>query len=198
MPPSPTAGRARVLEAAVDVFADLGFHGTTTRDIALRAGLSPAALYTYFRSKEEALFEVTRLGHESVLSLTQEASSSQISPTARLYAVTAAFVDWHATHHRRARAINNDLRALTPEHFTEINTMRQQIKAIFVRIIHAGVSDASMTSTDAELDATAIISLGVDLGRWYHSDGPWTPALIAQRYATHSLDMVGAQHQAAE
>jgi AcrR family transcriptional regulator len=197
MPTTITAGRSRVLEAAADVFADLGFHGTTTRDIALRAGLSPAALYAHFRSKEEALFEVTRLGHEAVLSLMQEASSSEVSPPARLYAVTRDFVDWHATNHRRARAINYDLSALAPEHFAVINAMRHEIKGVFVRIIQAGVDGGTMMATDPELEATAMISLGVDLGRWYHSDGSWTPVMIADRYANLALDLVGASREGA-
>ena len=40
-------GAGRLLEAAVAAFADRGFHGTTTRDIATAAGLSPAAVYVH-------------------------------------------------------------------------------------------------------------------------------------------------------
>ena len=68
-PTGPTAGRARtdardrLLEAAVDSFAARGFHGTTTRDIAAAAGMSPAALYVHHRSKEDLLHLIARTGH---------------------------------------------------------------------------------------------------------------------------------------
>ena len=45
----------RLFEAAADAFAAKGFHATTTRDIASRAGLSPAGVYVHFASKEEIL-----------------------------------------------------------------------------------------------------------------------------------------------
>lgn len=41
------------MEAAADAFAAKGFHATTTRDIAGRAGLSPAGVYVHFASKED-------------------------------------------------------------------------------------------------------------------------------------------------
>ena len=50
----PAAGerRAQILRAAMDCFAARGFRGTTTRDIATRVGITEAALYRHFPSKE--------------------------------------------------------------------------------------------------------------------------------------------------
>src|SRR4051794_6434574 len=59
----PGASR-RLLMGAVDAFAERGYHATTTRDIASRAGMSPAALYVHYRSKEELLFQLIRIGHQ--------------------------------------------------------------------------------------------------------------------------------------
>ena len=44
--------RDQILREAMGCFAELGFHGTTTRAIAKRVGISEAALYRYFASKE--------------------------------------------------------------------------------------------------------------------------------------------------
>src|SRR5450631_2883623 len=48
----------RLLLAAVDSFWKNGFHASSTRDIAKRAKLSPAAVYVHFKSKEELLFTI--------------------------------------------------------------------------------------------------------------------------------------------
>lgn len=45
--------RQRIVQCAQEVFAAEGFEGTTNKDIALRAGISSAALYHYFPSKVE-------------------------------------------------------------------------------------------------------------------------------------------------
>jgi AcrR family transcriptional regulator len=50
------------LDAAVNAFAEKGFHGTTTRDIADAIGRSPAAIYVHHRSKEELLYLISKEG----------------------------------------------------------------------------------------------------------------------------------------
>jgi AcrR family transcriptional regulator len=48
--------RAAILDAALDLFAEKGFFGTTLRDIATAVGVRESALYNYFPGKD-ALFE---------------------------------------------------------------------------------------------------------------------------------------------
>jgi len=47
-----TSRRDQILDAAIECFASSGFRGTTTREIASRVGLTEAALYRHFASKE--------------------------------------------------------------------------------------------------------------------------------------------------
>ena len=44
--------RQAIVEAVRGVFAENGFHGTTTRELARTAGVSEALLYKHFPSKE--------------------------------------------------------------------------------------------------------------------------------------------------
>ena len=45
--------RDRIIQAAVTVFSEKGYHRATISDVVQRSGLSVGAIYTYFRSKEE-------------------------------------------------------------------------------------------------------------------------------------------------
>jgi AcrR family transcriptional regulator len=56
------ARREKVIGAAAQVFADRGFHGASTADIAEKIGIQQGSLYYYFDSKETALQEVCELG----------------------------------------------------------------------------------------------------------------------------------------
>jgi AcrR family transcriptional regulator len=58
------ASRRRILQAGLEVFAELGYDGATTRMIAERAGLNESLLHRYFTSKEGLLLEVSRLSME--------------------------------------------------------------------------------------------------------------------------------------
>ena len=57
--------RARLIEAAAELFAEQGFHGATLADVAGRAGMTTGAIYGNFKSKEElflAIFEAPASG----------------------------------------------------------------------------------------------------------------------------------------
>jgi AcrR family transcriptional regulator len=47
------SGRERIERAALELFAEQGVEGATTRDIARRAGLAEGTLYRHFATKEE-------------------------------------------------------------------------------------------------------------------------------------------------
>lgn len=50
--------RAQILDAAVRVFAEKGFHGATMREIAKAAGLADGTLYIYFKGKNELMLGI--------------------------------------------------------------------------------------------------------------------------------------------
>src|SRR5690348_17883325 len=54
----------QIIDAAARVFAERGFHGATTQDIADVLGIRQASLYYYFSSKEAALELVCLKGVE--------------------------------------------------------------------------------------------------------------------------------------
>lgn len=49
---SPRDNRAAILEAALKIFAERGFHATTLEDIAAAAGITKGTIYWYFKTKE--------------------------------------------------------------------------------------------------------------------------------------------------
>lgn len=55
-----TDTRERAIEAALGLFARQGYAGTSLREIAERLGVTKAALYFHFRSKEEILTAILR------------------------------------------------------------------------------------------------------------------------------------------
>ena len=184
--------RSRLLQAAVDSFADKGFHGTTTRDIATAAGMSPAALYVHHRSKEELLHLISSNGHEATLALIQAAVAASDDPVEQLRGVIHDFCVHHARGHTGARVVNYELAALSPEHLTEILAIRREIEAEMRRLVARGVDAGVFDVRDPAMTAAALLSLGVDLARWYRDSVRWSPEQIAEEYAEMALRIVGA------
>jgi AcrR family transcriptional regulator len=52
------ARRDRLVDAAIEVFLEKGFHAATTRDVTLRANVAQGTLYNYVRTKEDILYLV--------------------------------------------------------------------------------------------------------------------------------------------
>lgn len=55
--------RQSILDAALDLFAEKGYFGTSLRDVAAAVGVRESALYNYFASKD-ALFEALLTAHQ--------------------------------------------------------------------------------------------------------------------------------------
>lgn len=59
--------RGRLVDAATQVFAEQGYDGARTSEIARRAGLSTGAIYSQYETKAELLLEAIRCGAPSEL-----------------------------------------------------------------------------------------------------------------------------------
>ncbi|MGM7646920.1 TetR/AcrR family transcriptional regulator [Nocardia sp. JW2] len=184
--------RARLLEAALEAFAEKGFNGTTTRDIAGAAGMSPAAVYVHHKSKEELLYLISRSGHDETLELIRRAAASSSDPATALRNVIHDFAVHHARAHTSARIVNYELNSLNPEHLTEIRAIRQQIDHAMRELVQRGIEAGAFDTPDARIAATALLSLGIDIARWYREAGTWSPEDIASAYAEIALRIVGA------
>ncbi|MFE5285493.1 TetR family transcriptional regulator [Nocardia sp. NPDC056611] len=185
--------RARLLDAAIVAFAERGFHGSTTRDITSIAGLSTAAIYVHHRSKEELLYQVSRAGHENTLARLRDALSCSDDPVEQLVAVMRDFAIDHARGHTGARVVNYELAALSPEHQREIKDIRRVIDTEMRQLIERGVAAGVFDNPNPRMAAVALLSLGIDLARWYRDDGPLSPEEIGDYYVDLALRIVGAR-----
>jgi AcrR family transcriptional regulator len=55
--------KSRLIQAAYELFLKHGYHGTSMREIAARAGLSVAAAYNHFKNKDELFIAILRQYH---------------------------------------------------------------------------------------------------------------------------------------
>jgi AcrR family transcriptional regulator len=58
-----SAQRDRILDAALTCFAREGFHAATMQDIVAESGLSPGAIYGYFKGKTEVVMAIASERH---------------------------------------------------------------------------------------------------------------------------------------
>jgi len=75
-----------IIDAAAAVFAEKGYHGSSTKDIADRLGIRQGSLYYYFESKESALEEVCKIGVDGFVQRLEAILARDITPAEMLRA----------------------------------------------------------------------------------------------------------------
>jgi AcrR family transcriptional regulator len=68
-----SAAAERMRRAAIEAFAESGYGGSSTRQIAKRLNMSATAMYPHYRSKEELLYAIALEGHGSLLAALNKA-----------------------------------------------------------------------------------------------------------------------------
>lgn len=126
---------AALVDAAVDEVRTTGYDGLTVRNVARRAGVSPATAYTYFASKEHLLIEVywRRLsGLPEPVYDERRALPDRVADAVRGMALLVA------DEPELAAAVTTAMLA----HDHDVKVLRDQIGAVFAgRIAHALGSD---------------------------------------------------------
>jgi AcrR family transcriptional regulator len=122
--------RARILDAALDVFSEYGFEGSSLQQIADRLDLTKAALYYYFRSKDElleALVEPAIKGLDEIL----DACSGEKDTPARRKEFLNEYLDYFLRQRRLVAYISRDLATLAhPAISTGSEERRARMEAI--------------------------------------------------------------------
>ncbi|MCB9677010.1 MAG: TetR/AcrR family transcriptional regulator [Alphaproteobacteria bacterium] len=79
-----TEKRDLITEAAVDVFAEKGFHQARVSDIARRAGVADGTIYLYFKNKEDLLLSIFEEKMDVLLDGMREALEGVDDPVERV------------------------------------------------------------------------------------------------------------------
>ena len=104
-------GKAAILRAAVEVMGEQGYEGSSTRDMAARAGVTVAALYHHFPSKLDLLREFLDEAHQITLArierrLAALPAEAAADPVARLDEAVATLIATHLHDDFAQRASN--------------------------------------------------------------------------------------------
>ena len=174
-----------LLLSALDAFLARGFHAATTREIAERAGMSPAAVYVHWKAKHDLLFEISRIGHQAVLDVVEQAlEQASEDPVERVHAFVSAFARWHAENHALARVIQYEFKKLPRSQFRRIVAHPRSLRGADARRAGRGAAAGVFEVEDLEGTTLAVLSLCIDLARWYEpADDHNSAEAVGELYA---------------
>jgi AcrR family transcriptional regulator len=189
-------GEAGILYAALAVMAEHGYHGTSVRDIAERAGVSPAALYHHFVSKQQVLATIMERGIKALLERTHAAlADAGDEPADRLRALVEVQVLFHLQDQRGTLLGTSELRALEEPVRSRHLAKRHQQQRLFDGVVTEGVERGVFTTPIPHEASRAIVVMCTGVASWFSPGGRMSRAEVVRRYQRLALDMVGA-HEA--
>ena len=90
----------------------------------------------------------------------------------------ARFTEWHVEQYQVARVVQYEHHHLTPEHHAEVLTLRKEMDSLVRDVLDRGVADGTFSVDDSADTALALLSIVVDVARWYSPTIRRTPAEI--------------------
>lgn len=193
LPPGATANGTlrKLLEAALVGFAERGYHGVSTRDLAAATGVRPSSVYSHVRAKEDLLLELTLLGHEEHNQRLRRALlGAGPDPAEQISALVREHVRVHSTYPLLTRVCNRELHALSPANADRVMAVRDDSSRMFVDVIAAGIDAGVFHCADPWLAAAAIGAMGIRVAEWYEPGGPIPVEEVAERYAEFTRKML--------
>lgn len=156
-----------IIEAAARVFAERGFHGATTQDIADVLGIRQASLYYYFSSKEAALEAVCLKGVEGFFEAARAIAARPLSAQERLSLLVRSHLTPIIDRRDFVKVFQNERRFLPNESRRRIGRWSRGLERIFEDVIKEGVAKGEFRADlDARLTTLAILGMCNAVAAW--------------------------------
>ncbi len=186
--------RATILDRALRLFAEQGYAGTSVRELAEAAGMTPASIYAHFPSKAQVLAELCEIGHQEHSRRVRRALlEAGADPVAQIAAFVRAHVSLHTEFPMLAVVANAELHMLPAELGAATFALRTQTIDTLGAIVGRGMELGAFDVADAWLATAAIGAMGLRVAYWYTNDYDKSGDEIAATYVQFALRLLGAE-----
>lgn len=155
--------RARLLEGALEVFAERGFHGASVEDICERAGFTRGAFYSNFASKDELVLALFQATTDRLLEQIESLLPDLANQPGTLLDAVLGLLDDTAPDQRQWHLISTEftLHALRdPEAARALNQQRAMFRESLTRLVERICATSNLTLTvPAEQFVRMVIAL---------------------------------------
>jgi AcrR family transcriptional regulator len=183
-----TPVQRRIMDAAIELFAERGFDGTSVQEIVSAAGLTKGALYHYYSSKSDLLHEIYHSLIRRQLDGLDRILARDLSPEETVRALLLDLVETTAAFKRESTIFRREMHKLSPEYLQSIAADRRRYHETFLALIEkeqrAGTFNDAIS---AEIATYTVFGMINQLTTWYRPEGPKSPEEIAAALTTFTL-----------
>jgi len=183
-----SAVETRILAAAVRLFAEQGFDGTSVQEIVEEAEVTKGALYHYFDSKNDLLFEIYHSLLSRQLADLDRILGERLPPREAVQALVAELLDTTTECIDEVKVYVREMRKLDQARMRAIKADRRRYHVTFREFVESA-QRAGDFSTVASAETVTLLLFGMinDIPQWYSPQGPKTPSEIAAEVSAFLL-----------
>ena len=193
----PEQTRRLLIAAALDLFAEKGFRGTSVQEVADRAGLTKGAFYHHFSTKDDVLHLIHDEFIDRALKAQEDTLASCQTATEQLARMAVDITTICNDHQKQVRIFFQELNVISGELREAILPKRRRSNALLEQVMRQGVDSGEF---DAHLDpavaALGLLGMWVWSYQWYRPDGARSTSEVARQFAVMALHSVGAREAA--
>ena len=171
MQPEGRSTRERILAAAVEWFAEYGYHAAPLRKIAGRAGIEAASIYHHYRHKQELLVEIMETHMQRLNSSLERILREYDDPLQRLQEAIANHIRLHTNYKAEFFIIDTEMRALEGKNRPYILSLRDEYEALLQEIVRDGMERGVFRQSDVKVASYAIIAMCTEVATWFRPNG---------------------------
>jgi AcrR family transcriptional regulator len=184
----PDSVSARVLAEATRLFAEKGFLATSVQEIVDAAHVTKGALYYYYSSKDDLLYEVYHRVIKKELDALERVFAMALGPQATVRALMTDVILTTAAHSDDVTIFLREMHRLSPEKLKAVRADRRRYHVAFRDVIERGQREGVFrTDVSAEIVTIGFFGLVHHYYTWYRPDARFSPAAFAQESATWFL-----------
>ena len=174
--------REKVLAAAVQLFAEYGYHASTMRDIAKIAGIQAASIYYHYPSKQALLVEIME-SHMRQLNADLERFISKPHTVQHcLYLAISNHILLHTTYKSEFFIIDTEIRALESDNRKSILALRDCYEELIQGLLREGMEQEVLRQTDVKIASYAIIAMCTEVAQWFKPSGRLSVQQVIEIY----------------
>lgn len=163
-----SARRAQLLDVALEVFVEQGYHAASMDEIADRAGVSKPVLYQHFPGKLDLYIALVTSAVDTVIEGVREALASTHDNRERVQATIQLWFDSVADREKAFRLVFESDLTSDPAVRDLVDRVTSDSAAAIAEVI---VEDTGLPRSEAELLATGLVGMGhVSARAWLTAD----------------------------
>lgn len=162
--------RRRALEVAARAFNERGFYKTSLDDVAAELNVTKAALYYYFKNKDEILFECHTAAIQQITEAPLEGFRSDGSGLEKVEEFVRRYVGMIVESFGRCLVLVGT-QPLEPANAAKCRKGRRGINDLLESLVQEGIEDGSIQARDAKVSAFLIFGALNWVAQWYSEKG---------------------------